>query len=151
MVDGVRDSGDARLPATPAGGPDGSRQLPLPPSGLAAGLARQAARDALAAWRLEELAETAVLLVSELVTNAVRHASTGGSAIVLRLETSGGWLRIEVHDADPGGPVPRALAGLDESGFGLVLVDAMADKWGVRQTAGGKAVWVELETQPGPG
>ncbi|HEY6278142.1 MAG TPA: ATP-binding protein [Streptosporangiaceae bacterium] len=145
------DSGDVQLPAGRTGEPGWSRQLPLPPSGHAAGLARQAARDALAAWRLEAVSETAVLLVSELVTNAIRHARTGGSAIVLTLETAGGWLRIEVHDGDPGGPVPRPLAGLEESGFGLVLVDAMADKWGVRQTASGKAVWVELDTQPGLG
>jgi serine/threonine-protein kinase RsbW len=147
----VHDSGDAGLPPSPAGGLGWSRQLPLSPSGQAPGLARQAARDALAAWRLEGLTETAVLLVSELVTNAIRHASTGGSAIVLRLETAGGWLRIEVHDAEPGQPAPRPLAGLEESGFGLVLVDAMADKWGVRQTVNGKAVWAELDTQPGLG
>ena len=143
-----QDSGEMRLSAGPADRLGWSRQLPLPPSGQAPGLARQAARDALAAWRLEELTETAVLLVSELVTNAIQHARPGGSAIVLRLETTGNWLRIEVHDPDPGEPTPRPLAGLEESGFGLVLVDAMADKWGVRQTVNGKAVWAELDTQP---
>ncbi len=144
-------SGEVGLPGGPADRLGWSRQLPLPPSGRAPGLARQAARDALAAWRLEELTDTAVLLVSELVTNAIQHASAGGSAIVLRLETAGGWLRIEVHDPDPGEPTPRPLAGLEESGFGLVLVDTMADKWGVRQTANGKAVWAELDTQPALG
>jgi anti-sigma regulatory factor (Ser/Thr protein kinase) len=143
-----QDSGEVRMSAGPTGKLGWSRQLPLPPSGQAPGLARQAARDALAAWQLEELTETTVLLVSELVTNAIQHASAGGSAIVLRLETAGGWLRIEVHDADPGEPTPRPLTGLEESGFGLVLVEAMADKWGVRQTVNGKAVWAELDTQP---
>ena len=146
-----QDSGEVGLPAGPADRLGWSRQLPLPPSGQAPGLARQAARDALAAWRLEELTETAVLLVSELVTNAIQHASGGGSAIVLRLETAGGWLRIEVYDTDPGEPCPRPLTGLEEGGFGLVLVDAMADKWGVRQTGNGKAVWAELDTQPALG
>jgi anti-sigma regulatory factor (Ser/Thr protein kinase) len=146
-----QDSGEVGLPAGPTDRLGWSRQLPLPPSGQAPGLARQAARDALSAWRLEELTETAVLLVSELVTNAIQHASAGGSAIVLRLETAGDWLRIEVHDPDPCEPAPRLLAGLEESGFGLVLVDAMADKWGVRQTVNGKAVWAELDTQPAPG
>lgn len=143
-----QDSGEAGLSVSAMDGLGWSRQLPLPPSGQAPGLARQATRDALAAWRLEELTETAVLLVSELVTNAVQHASAGGSAIVLRLETAGDWLRIEVHDACPGEPAPRPRAGLEESGFGLVLVEAMADKWGVRRTVSGKAVWAELDTQP---
>jgi anti-sigma regulatory factor (Ser/Thr protein kinase) len=146
-----QDSGEVRMSAGPTGRLGWSRQLPLPPSGQAPGLARQAARDALAAWQLEELTETTVLLVSELVTNAIQHASAGGSAIVLRLETADGWLRIEVHDADPGEPAPRSPTGLEESGFGLVLVEAMADKWGVRQTVNGKAVWAELDTQPAVG
>ena len=114
----------------------------------AVGLARQATRDTLATWRLACLEETAVLLVSELVTNAVRHAR-GGRAIALELRTEGSWLRIEVHDADPRWPRPRTPAGFDESGFGFILVDAMARKWGVRDTATGKAVWADLDIQQG--
>ena len=119
----------------------------------AVGLARQATHEALAAWRMADLEETAVLLVSELVTNAVRHARTGGSALVLRLETGGTWLRIEVHDADPRWPEPRTPDRFDGSGFGFVLIEALADKWGVREATIGKAVWVELDTRPadGPG
>src|SRR5215475_2314816 len=60
----------------------------------APGLARQATHEALAAWQVAHLEETALLLVSELVTNAVRHARTGGTAVVLRLETAGSWLRV---------------------------------------------------------
>jgi serine/threonine-protein kinase RsbW len=117
----------------------------------AVGLARQATHDALAAWRMAGLEETAVLLVSELVTNAVRHARTGGSALVLRLETGGTWLRIEVHDADPRWPQPRTPDKFDGSGFGFVLIEALADKWGVREATIGKAVWVELDTRPAGG
>jgi hypothetical protein len=65
---------------------------------------------------------------------------------VLRLENVGTWLRIEVHDADPRPPRPSTPVGLDESGFGFVLVDALAGKWGVRETTTGKAVWAELDT-----
>jgi anti-sigma regulatory factor (Ser/Thr protein kinase) len=146
-----QDSGEMRLSAGRTGRLGWTRQLPLPPTGQAPGLARRAARDALAAWRLEELTETTVLLVSELVTNAIQHARAGGSPIVLRLETADGWLRIEVQDADPSEPSPRPQTVLEESGFGLVLVEAMADKWGVRQTVNGKAVWAELDTQPALG
>ena len=123
-----------------------ARQMTLPAARQAAGLARKATRDVLAGWRLAHLEETAVLLVSELVGNSVRHARTGGTVLGLRLETAGGWLRIEVYDADPRPPQPRTPTGLDESGFGFVLVDALADKWGVRQTTDGKAVWAVLDT-----
>jgi serine/threonine-protein kinase RsbW len=123
-----------------------ARQVTLPAAAQAAGLARGATRDVLASWGLARLDETAVLLVSELVGNAVRHARTGGHVLVLRLETAETWLRIEVHDADPRPPRPSTPTGLDESGFGFVLVDALASKWGVRETTTGKAVWVELDT-----
>ncbi len=119
-------------------------QLTLPTAVQAVRLARRATRDALTAWRLGQLEETAVLLVSELVTNAVRHA-TGSAAVILELTSAGTWLRMEVRDADPNGPQPRTPADFDESGFGFILVDALADKWGVRQLLAGKAVWAELE------
>jgi serine/threonine-protein kinase RsbW len=125
------------------------RQVALPAAEPAAGLARQATREAVAAWQLAYLADSAVLLVSELVTNAIQHAGPGGSTTVLRLEYVGGWLRIEVHDASPHRPRPRIPDRLDESGFGLMLVDALAAKWGVQHTAAGKAVWAELDTRPG--
>lgn len=129
------------------GGPRGTRRklhMTLPTTQHAAGLARQATHDALVRWRMAHLEETAVLLVSELVTNAVRHAR-GSHAITLELEAAGTFLRIEVQDADPRWPQPRIPAGFDESGFGFVLVDALAGKWGVRETATGKTVWAELD------
>ena len=123
--------------------------MTLPAARPAAALARQATRAAVAAWRLDDLADAAVLLVSELVTNAVQHAGPGAYAIVLHLGYGDGWLRIEVHDTSPHGPRPRTPDWLDESGFGLVLVDALAAKWGVQQTSEGKAVWAELDARPG--
>jgi anti-sigma regulatory factor (Ser/Thr protein kinase) len=104
-----------------------------------------ATQDTLASWGLDHLEETAVLLVSELVGNAVRYACTG-LVLEVRLEAYGTCLRVEVLDANPNPPLPRAPAALDESGFGFVLIEALADKWGVRETATGKGVWVELNT-----
>jgi anti-sigma regulatory factor (Ser/Thr protein kinase) len=118
-------------------------QLTLPAAPQAVRLARRATRDALAGWQLGQLEETAVLLVSELVTNAVCHARDTG-AVALELTSAETWLRVEVLDADPREPQQRTPEAWDESGFGFVLVDALADRWGVRQTAGGKAVWAEL-------
>jgi len=127
----------------------GYREVTLPATRPAATLARRATRDALADWRLGCLADTAVLLVSELVTNVVQHAGPAVSATVLRLEYGDGWLRIEVHDTCPHAPRPRVPDWLDESGFGLMLVDALAAKWGVQLTMHGKAVWAELDARPG--
>ena len=115
----------------------------------APGLARQATREVLTAWHVGHLEETAVLFVSELVTNAVQHAGAGGSKLVLRLEAAGTSLRIEVHDDDRHWPQPSIPSGLGESGFGLIIVDALANAWGVSETATGKAVWAELDTRPG--
>jgi anti-sigma regulatory factor (Ser/Thr protein kinase) len=142
-------------PAQPAtaenqkAGPDGRDQalwVTLPAAARAAGLARQEVRDALGRLGLCHLEDTAVLLVSELVSNAVQHAQHGGSELELRVADTGTWLRIEVSDADPRPPQPHIPAGLDESGFGFVLVEALAAKWGVDQAAAGKTVWIELDT-----
>jgi anti-sigma regulatory factor (Ser/Thr protein kinase) len=118
-------------------------QLTLPAAPQAVRLARRATRDALGVWQLGQLEETAVLLVSELVTNAVCHAR-GTGAVALELTSAETWLRVEVLDADPREPQWRTPEAWDESGFGFVLIDALADRWGVRQTAEGKAVWAEL-------
>jgi anti-sigma regulatory factor (Ser/Thr protein kinase) len=122
-------------------------QVTLPTGDGAVRLARRVTRDVLARWRLDHVEDTAVLLVSELVTNAVRHARDT-HAIALDLEIGATWLRVEVQDADPRWPKPRVPGRLAESGFGLVLVDALAGNWGVRETATGKAVWAELDIRP---
>ena len=124
-------------------------EMSLPAAEQAPALARQATREVLASWRVTHLEETALLVVSELVTNAVRHAARGESVLILRLEAAGISLRIEVHDADPQRPQPGTPDGLDESGYGFVIIDALASKWGVSETATGKAVWAELDTRPG--
>ena len=104
-------------------------QLTLPASGQPYRLARQVTREVLTAWRLAHVEETAVLLVSELVTNAVRHA-TSTDAITLELQVVQTWLRIEAYRCRPGLPVPRSTGEFDESGFEFALVDCLAGKWG---------------------
>jgi len=125
-------------------------QLTLPASGRPVRLARQVTCEVLTAWRLAHVEETAVLLVSELVTNAVRDARST-DAITMELEAVRTRLRVEVYRCRPGLAAPRTPGGFDESGFGSVLIDSLADKWGVRESVTGKAVWAELDLRGGPG
>ncbi|MFF4818537.1 ATP-binding protein [Kitasatospora sp. NPDC001309] len=89
----------------------------------------------------------AVLLVSELVGNALRH--TGGSRALLLIR-AGGRLRIEVSDASPWPPSPRSThrAG-DQGGLGLFLLDRLSLRWGWLPTGPGKTVWCELRLPAG--
>ena len=119
-------------------------QLALPMASQAPGLARRATREVLASWQVAHLSEPALLIVSELVTNSVKHSR--GSLLLLQMQDTGTRLRIEVHDADPCWPQPCTPTAASESGFGLVLVNALADTGGVCDNATGKAVWVELKT-----
>ena len=131
-------------------GVDSPRQLrmTLPAVSHSVRLSRHATHAALTAWQLAHVDEAAALLVSELVTNAVRHAR-GTDVITVDLHAGRAWLRIEVQDTDRHWPQPRIPDGFDESGFGFILVDALASSWGVRETEAGKAVWAELDTQRG--
>jgi anti-sigma regulatory factor (Ser/Thr protein kinase) len=121
--------------------------MTLPAENRSVRLARHAAHGVLGAWRLAHVEETAVLIVSELVTNAVRHAE-GTDVIEVDLHATRAWLRIEIQDTDRRWPQPRVPAGFEESGFGFVLVDGLAATWGVRETKTGKAVWAELDAGP---
>jgi serine/threonine-protein kinase RsbW len=121
-------------------------QLTLPACGQPVRLARQVTREVLAAWRLAHVEETAVLLVSELVTNAVRDAAST-SAITLELQVVHTWLRIEAGESD-------------QPGSGFALVDCLAGKWGwiawpargeVRETLTGETAWAELDVHGEPG
>ena len=88
----------------------------------------------------------AKLLVSELVTNSVRHVPAGMTEeIVLLIERDGGHLRVEVRDHGPGFAFRRRLPGQDPgSGWGLHMLSTIASRWGV-ETDGGARVWFELD------
>lgn len=96
-------------------------------------------------WRLASLVDPAVLLVSEVVTNAVLHART---PFRLELSASASALRTEVYDGSPAEPRLRPADGAATTGRGLLLLEAMASRWGWQPAGPGKMVWFEL---PVPG
>ncbi|MEU6093249.1 ATP-binding protein [Streptomyces sp. NPDC047079] len=110
--------------------------------------ARTLLRDQAASWKLpDEVTETAVLLLSELMTNAYRHARVSpGREIRARCVLEADRLRVSVTDANDTLPTPRQAGPDDESGRGLTLVAALAEKWGAepRPAGIGKTVWFEL-------
>ncbi|MGC5344092.1 ATP-binding protein [Streptomyces sp. DT171] len=115
-----------------------------PHSALSVGRARRLLAHHLEEWDLVHLADTAELVVSELVTNAVRHAGRpGGRLILTRFERVEGGVRIEVHDANDEEPSLRQVSPNEEAGRGLALVDAFTGGcWGVSDRDGlGKCVW----------
>ncbi|MFC5150232.1 ATP-binding protein [Streptomyces amakusaensis] len=96
-------------------------------------------------WSLSpQTAEHAVLLVSELVGNAVRH--TGARVFGLRMLRRRGWIRIEVRDPSRGLPCLLPVQPMDVSGRGLFLVDKLSDRWGVDLLPRGKTTWFEMRT-----
>lgn len=100
------------------------------------------------------LAETLVLVVSELVTNAVVHT---GSPAVLRLVFPVGRdaacrpVRVEVADASDQPPLPRHTRSEATNGRGLELVECLTDRWGWHPDGAGKRVWCEIEPQSAAG
>lgn len=134
-------------------------QLEIRPDPTEVGRARRWARSRLAGLGIgadEPLAETLVLLVSELVTNAVVHT---GRPALLRLSLPGAaeeaveepeadvsaTVRLEVADSSSRAPVPRCAGSDATGGRGLALVDCLADRWGWSPEGSGKSIWCELD------
>lgn len=115
----------------------------LPADPVSAGLARRFLQTRLREWGVYHLTDTATLLVSELVTNAVLHAR---SETMLSLGYDDGVLRVEVADSSLVGIQRRTYAYDAATGRGLVLVDALSTAWGTIATEEGKAVWFELDS-----
>jgi anti-sigma regulatory factor (Ser/Thr protein kinase) len=110
------------------------------PSASAA--ARRFLLDTAGEWELSpELTEVAQLVVSELVSNAVEHA---GTASTIKLELSGGRLKISVRDGSTTQPVARPLDMVSFRGRGLPLIDRVSEHWGIANHIDGKTVWAEL-------
>jgi PAS domain S-box-containing protein len=111
----------------------------LPCELTAVGQARSLTAEQLGAWHLEDLAFTAELIVSELVTNAIRHAS---GPVDLRLIRDVNLI-LEVSDGSQTSPHLRLAQADDEGGRGLFLVAQFAQDWGTRYTSEGKTIWAE--------
>ncbi|MBP5859654.1 SpoIIE family protein phosphatase [Streptomyces scabiei] len=106
--------------------------------------ARKLATDQLTRWGLEEAAFVTELVVSELVTNAIRY---GGAPIQLRLIRDR-TLICEVSDASSTSPHLRRARSFDEGGRGLLLVAQLTDRWGSRPSGAGKTIWAEQALPP---
>ncbi|WP_432145469.1 SpoIIE family protein phosphatase [Streptomyces sp. bgisy084] len=117
----------------------------LAPEARSVARARELARDQLTDWGLQDLVDTTELLVSELVTNALRHGH-GEIRLRLLLDRS---LVCEVWDADLAQPRRRRARDTDEGGRGLQLVGLLSEGWGSRRTPRGKTVWFELALPDG--
>jgi anti-sigma regulatory factor (Ser/Thr protein kinase) len=123
---------------------DGHSSITLPADATAAGLARRH----LAAQHGEILVlaggtalDNALLLISELVANAVAH---GTGSVYVAIHLDGTRLRLEVHDQSPDLPKQRVATLDDDNGRGLLIVDTLAAAWGTRATPVGKAVWCDM-------
>ncbi|WP_258053199.1 SpoIIE family protein phosphatase [Streptomyces sp. Ru73] len=123
------------------------------PVGRSVATARAFVRDTLQGWGHGDIIDDAVVLTSELVTNAVVHAGTAADVLCLRTDTG---VRIEVADRYPEREVPvqssgQALAHPDrEGGRGLLLCGALATRWGVEYTSSQKHVWFQLDLPERP-
>ncbi|WP_078883710.1 SpoIIE family protein phosphatase [Streptomyces sp. NRRL S-340] len=142
---------DSRLPFRPgddiallvartrALGADRTAEWEVPADPAAVGDVRASVSRCLARWGLEEAAFTTELILSELVTNAIRYGSTPIRVRMLR-DTA---LICEVFDSSSTSPHLRYAASTDEGGRGLFLVAQLADRWGTRYTPTGKVIWAE--------
>ena len=122
------------------------RRVRLTAGPAAAGEARRQVRAAISAWEIPVDPDVAVLLTSELVTNAITHEVTG--IVMLAITCSRGQLRVDVHDTSRSLPMLVDAAVDAETGRGLMLVTTLSAEWGFYRTPAGKAVYFTLAFQP---
>ena len=118
--------------------------LVLPIDARSAAAARGFLRSVLDGHQTTHI-DAAVLMISELVTNAVRHAD---SQLRVMVSIADQTLRVEVSDDNPALPVASDPEHHATSGRGLRIIDGLADRWGITPKAGGKVVWFELHLRP---
>ncbi|MGD0554698.1 MAG: ATP-binding protein [Streptosporangiaceae bacterium] len=118
------------------------RRIPLPAGPAAAGEARRRVTAAVRAWKVPVDLDSAVLLTSELVTNALRHSGDG--TVSIDISCSFGRLRVDVHDKSGSVPIQADPADDEETGRGLMLVETLSAEWGYYRTEVGKAVYFTL-------
>ncbi|MFJ7204733.1 ATP-binding protein [Streptomyces sp. NPDC098789] len=106
--------------------------------------AREFTRVTLHAWGVTHRRDEMLLCVSELATNALLHGVPAGRGYRLRVLRCGGSVRFEVHDSGGGRPCVADRDPEAEGGRGLLLVAALADRWGVGVRVPGKVVWCEF-------
>lgn len=123
-------------------------ELTLPAEHESVPRARAYVRTLTTACGIASVRDDAEILVSELVTNAVRHAAIAGGPLRLVVLRVGDRLRIEVHDPSPSAPSPRQVDLMEETGRGWFLIAAIAERHGTDLTFTGKAVWCELTAWP---
>ncbi|MFF3560660.1 ATP-binding protein [Streptomyces sp. NPDC002574] len=111
---------------------------------------RRLLRESLRDWGVPALADTAVLLTTELVTNALRHTDRGAVLTATFAPAPAHRLRVEVRDFASRHPRLRSPSTHGTSGRGLQLVQSLADAWGVHAEGdgSGKVVWFELDAAP---
>ncbi|MER5634518.1 ATP-binding protein [Streptomyces nitrosporeus] len=105
-------------------------------------LVREFVREAVAEWGFGARMDDVLLCVSELATNALLHGVPPGRGYAVHLRGDGDVLSVQVHDSGDGVPAVRVPEG--EHGRGLLLVEALADRWGVGERSPGKIVWCEF-------
>ncbi len=128
------DTGEARRTALPAGAP-------------AAAAARALARAQLRTWDREDLTDTVLLLTSEVVTNAVVHATAAPELTITR---DGSGIRVQVFDDSLTPPVQRRHSLTAATGRGVRLLADLADEWGWEVLPSGKVVWFRVSGRHDP-
>ncbi|MEV7863180.1 ATP-binding protein [Streptomyces hirsutus] len=130
----------------PTGHPGYSETLPREPESAA--VARRLVRTALATWGLEDRIDDAMVVITELVSNAVDHGRLASIRVIVS-RPSESRVRLGVVDRSKAIPTMRTDSNGDQvRGRGLVLVDSLTERWGTDPYRWGKQVWGELKCEP---
>ena len=142
---------DVAIPAVARRGGSGQRgyvqdeghvQARLPADAAMVALARRVAREVCARWLTPDACDSLLLVVSELLGNAVTAAT--GPEVTMRLSWTSRRVRVEVTDDSPANAVARMADAHEEGGRGLWLVEMTATRWGSHAYGDGKCVWAEI-------